>query len=259
MIRGLYTSGWSMLANSKKMDVISNNLANVSTNGYKRDLVVFESFPDVLARRLNDTRSPLNPSGKVGSMELGSDIGEIFTNYKQGQLTKSGSNLDIAFHGTDTAFFSIGIPGENGGMKEYYTRDGAFVLNADRQLVTKDGYPVLGQNGIITLDSENFSVSSDGSIFQNGELVDKLKIKDFKDTTALRKYGSNLLSAEGDVQEQPFSGVVAQGFIEQSNVNIIREMVDMIAVTRSYESSQKLLQAQDSTLEKAVNEVGAVR
>lgn len=259
MIRGLYTSGWSMLANNKKMDVITNNLANVSTNGYKRDVVVFESFPNVLTRRINDTRIITNPSGKIGEMQLGSDVGEVFTYYKQGQLVKSGNNLDLAFQGSDSAFFTVGVPDAEGNMKEYYTRDGGFVLNAEKQLVTKDGYPVMGQNGAITLSGEDFSVTSDGTIYQGGQIVDRLMIKDFKDTATLRKYGSNLLSVEGDGQEQNFTGAIAQGFIEQSNVNIVKEMVDMITVTRSYEASQKLLQAQDGTLEKVVNEVGAVR
>ncbi len=259
MIRGLYTSGWSMLVNSKKMDVISNNLANVNTNGFKRDTVVFESFPDVLTRRINDTRSNMNPSGKIGDMQLGSDVGEIFTYYKQGQLVKSGSNLDLAFQGTDSAFFTVGVPDAEGNIKEYYTRDGAFSLNAGRQLVTKEGYPVMGENGVITLSGEDFSVSPDGSVYQEGQLVDRLLIKDFGDTLALRKYGSNLITIDGDANEQIFTGTIVQGFVEQSNVNIIREMVDMISVTRSYEASQKLLQAQDGTLERAVNEVGAVR
>jgi flagellar basal-body rod protein FlgF len=259
MIRGLYTSGWSMLANSKKMDVISNNLANVNTNGFKKDLVVFETFPEVMTKRLYDTGYGSNPSGKIGQMELGSDVGEIFTYYRQGQLSKSGSNLDLAFQGTDSAFFTVGVPDAEGNTKEYYTRDGSFVLNAQKQLVTKEGYPVMGENGAITLAGEDFSVEPDGSIYQGGQIVDKLKIKDFSDATKLRKFGSNLVTVDGDAGEKSFTGIVTQGFVELSNVNIVKEMVDMIAVTRSYEASQKLLQAQDGTLEKVVNEVGVVR
>ena len=96
MIRSLYTSGWSMMANSKQMDVISNNLANANTNAYKRDNTIFEAFPGVLIKRINDTRSMLNPSGNIGSMNLSSDVGEIFTYYTQGQLVKSGSNFDLS-------------------------------------------------------------------------------------------------------------------------------------------------------------------
>jgi len=81
MIRGLYTSGWSMLANTKQMDVISNNLANVNTNAYKKDTVVYESFPEMLVKRINDSNSTDNPSGRVGGMHLGNDVGEVFTYY----------------------------------------------------------------------------------------------------------------------------------------------------------------------------------
>ena len=268
MIRGLYTSGWSMLANSKKMDVISNNLANANTNAFKKDGVVFEAFPSVLTKRIYDTRSGLNPSGQVGDMQLGSDVGTVWTYYTQGQLVKTGNNFDLSIQdqsadqnakNSNEAFFSVNAPDANGNMKEYYTRDGAFTINANKQLVTKEGYAVIGEKGPITLNGEDFSVNSDGTIVQNGQIIDKLKISNVTDTSTLRKFGSNLAEKTNETQEQPFTGSINQGFVEQSNVNIIKEMVDMITVTRSYEASQKVLQAQDGTLEKAVNEVGALR
>lgn len=259
MIRGLYTSGWSMMANNKKMDVISNNLANANTNAFKKDTVVFQSFPEVLTRRINDMRSNLNPSGKVGMMELGSDVGEVFTYYDQGQLLKTDNSSDLAIRGSDTAFFTVRAPGPDGNIREYYTRDGLFTLNAENQLVTKDGYAVMGEYGPIYLDSQSFAVESDGTIIQDGAVVDRLLIREFADASALRKYGSNLVESVDGAEQVNFTGTVEQGYIEQSNVNIIREMVDMISVVRAYEANQKILQAQDSTLEKVVNEVGAVR
>ncbi len=259
MIRGLYTSGWSMMANSKKMDVISNNLANVDTNAYKRDTVVFETFPEVLTKRVNDTKSALNPSGEVGNMQLGSDIGEIFTYYETGKSIETGRNLDMAVQNSGSAFFTVNVPDGNGNMKECYTRDGAFVIDSNNQLVTKEGYLVMGENGPITLQGEDFSVKDDGTIIQNGEEVDKLAIKDFTDTTTLRKFGSNLVEKTDATEEQTFNGLIAQGVLEGSNVNIVREMVDMITVMRSYEANQKLLQFQDNTLDKLVNQVGILR
>lgn len=259
MIRGLYTSGWSMLANSRKMDVISNNLANANTNAFKKDAVVFQTFPEVLAQRINDTKSPSNPTGRIGPMELGSDVGEIFTYYNQGQAVKTDNNLDFSLKGSGAAFFTVGVPQTNGDIAEYYTRDGAFSMNAFGELVTKEGYPVMGVDGPIVLSNEDFTVSKDGTVMQNENVVGKLLIRNFADTSTLRKYGSNLVSNTGQMQETPFEGEVVQGYVEQSNVNIIKEMVDMIGVTRAYEASQKVLQAQDGTLEKAVNEVGAVR
>lgn len=259
MIRGLYTSGWSMLANTRAMDVISNNLANINTNAYKKDGIVFQTFPDVLTKRINDTTSPTNPTGQVGSMQLGFDVGEIYTYYTPGQLIQTNGSTDMAIQNSYTAFFSVDVPDANGKLNEYYTRDGSFELNADKQLVTKDGYLVLGENGPITLKNAKFTIQDDGTIVQDGAVVDKLKIKEFTDSKTLRKFGSNLISITGDTKETPFSGTVKQGFIEQSNVNVVSEMVDMISVMRAYEANQKVLQAEDGTLDKTVNEVGSLK
>ncbi len=262
MIRGLYTSGWSMIANSKKLDVITNNLANVNTAGFKKDTVVFESFPDLLTKRIHDTQN----SSNIGSMSLSHDVGEIFTYYTQGQMTQTNNRMDLAISDDNTgeaaspAFFTIGLtdPQDNTNLKEYYTKDGAFVLNSNNQLSTKDGHLVLGENGPITLESGDFSVDNHGNIVQNGSVVDKLRITQFSDGTKLRKFGDNLVENQGSDTSE-FTGVVLQGFSEDSNVNVISEMVDMITVMRAYEANQKVLQAQDSTLEKVVSEVGVVR
>jgi len=259
MLRALYTSGWSMRANSKQMDIVSNNLANVSTNGYKKDTVVYESFPEAMVRRINDTHSTLNPSGKVGNVQFGNDVGEVYTYFNGGHLDKTDQNLDFAIKGSDSAFFSIGVPNEDGDITEYYTRDGSFILNSDRQLVTSEGHLVLGIDGPITLQNDNFNVLDDGSIVQNEEIVARLSIKEFTDTTTLRKFGENLIQSTEQTEEQEFTGIVKQGFLEQSNVNVVNEMINMITVMRAYESNQKVVQALDGTLEKAVNEVGVVR
>lgn len=262
MIRGLYTSGWSMIANSKKLDVITNNLANVNTTGYKKDTVVFETFPELLTKRINDTQN----SSNIGKMQLSSDVGEVYTYFTQGQLSQTNNRMDLAISDDATgenptpAFFTIGVadPNDNNSLKEYYTKDGSFVVNSNNQLVTRDGNLVLGENGPITLAKGDFSVDNKGNIVQDGKIVDKLKIVQFSDATKLRKYGNNLI--ENDSSETTeFKGSVLQGFTEQSNVNVVTEMVDMITVMRAYEANQKMIQAQDQTLGKAVTEVGAVR
>ncbi len=265
MIRGLYTSGWSMLANTKKMDVITNNMANANTTAFKKDTVVFESFPSVLTKRINDTKSPANPSANIGTMQLSSDVGEIFTYYTQGQLTQTGNSLDFGISDDNSgqtaspAFFTIGVMDANdNSIKEFYTKDGSFVLNANNQLVTKGGNLVLGESGPITLTDGAFSVNTKGEIIQNGAVVDKIRITQFSDATKLRKYGDNLIENNGS-EVMDFKGTVSQGYVEQSNVNVVNEMVDMITVMRAYEANQKVLQAQDGTLQKAVNEVGVVR
>ena len=258
MVRGLYTSGWSMLAIQKKMGIITNNMANVSTNGYKKDTLVLESFPSVLTKIIKDYNGTSDSTRNIGTMELGNDVGEVFTYYSQGQLTKTDNSLDMAIRDSSNAFFTVSVSEGDGNVKEFYTRDGSFTKGSDNSLLTKEGYAVMGENGPIILGSGDFSLGEDGTILQNDEVVDKLLIKEFEDTDALRKYGNNLLQADDEAVTRDFSGTVQQGFTELSNVNIVREMVDMITVMRSYEANQKVLQAIDGTLEKAVNEVGAV-
>jgi flagellar basal-body rod protein FlgF len=259
MIRGLYTSGWSMLAIEKKMDIISNNMANAATNGYKKDTLVLESFPELMTKKIKDFDGMSSVPHDIGTMRHSSDVGEVFTYYSQGQINKTENELDMAIRDSDNAFFTIAVPDENGNFTAFYTRDGAFSRNSNNMLVTSEGYAVLGENGPIVLQEGEFTVSEDGTIAQDGEIIDKLLITEFQDTSALRKHGNNLVRVVEGAVATEFTGTVQQGFIELSNVNIVREMVDMITVMRLYEANQKMLQAMDGTLEKAVNQVGTVR
>lgn len=248
-----------MLANEKKMDIITNNMANVNTTAYKKDAVVFESFPEVLTRRINDTRSRINPDSFIGNMQLGSDVGEVFTYYNQGQLLKTDNKLDMALRDSGSSFFTVKGTDGSGNEKEYYTRDGSFAIGEGNCLVTKEGYIVQGINGPIRINGDSFSVMPDGTVIQDGEIIDKLLIKEFTNTGTLRKSRNNLIEKTEQTEEGAFNGNVQQCYLELSNVNIVKEMVDMITVTRAYEANQKVLQAQDGTLEKAVNEIGALR
>lgn len=257
MIRGLYTSGWSMLALNKKMDVIANNLANVSTNGYKRDTVAMEGFPELLAKRLHDNTDGVVGGVPVGELSFSHDVGEVYTYFRPGGLVQTDNSLDFSIRDEGNAFFSIAVPvGEE--FTEQYTRDGGFMLNANGQLITKQGYFVLGEKGVIQLDGDQFTLLKDGTITQNGIAVDRLLIRQFENPGTLRKNGQNLLTPTDETVQADFTGQVLQNYIEQSNVEVVREMVDMISLMRSYEANQRIITAQDSTLEKAVNEVGRV-
>lgn len=261
MLRGIYTAGMGMQIQSQKMDVIANNLANVNTNGYKRDSTVFESFNDILTKRINDYYTPTNPSGEIGNMQLSSGIGQIFTDYNQGKLINTENSMDLAFSNSNTSFFTVEIPSQSSqsGTEERYTRDGGFTLDASGKLVTKDGYTVKGENGPIMLKGQAFNINDKGEVIQNDSIAGKLMIKTFKDTSGLRKVGDNLLKAEGQMEEKPFDGTVAQGFVEGSNVNSIKEMIDMISVVKAYETSQKVIKAHDDTLGRAVNDIASLR
>ena len=258
MLRGIYTSGLGMIIQNKKMEVISNNLANVNTNGYKSDSAVFESFDEVLTKRINDWYTPEDPSGKLGNMHLSTDVGQIFTNYQQGKLISTGNKTDLAISNGNNSFFVVNVPGES-GEQERYTRDGAFTQDAAGNLVTKEGYAVKGQNGAINLKGGDFQVTAKGEIVQDGKIVDQLMIKTFKDTSNLRKVGDNMVSIEGQAEEKEFDGSIAQGFIESSNVNSIKEMIDMITVVKAYEASQKVIKVEDETLGRAVNDIASLR
>lgn len=257
MIRGLYTSGYSMLTLNRKMDVVSNNMANVNTNGFKKDFVVFEEFSDVLVKRFFDGSDHSTRPVRIGNMTLYNDIAEVYTDFTQGALEHTGLSTDVAINGDESAFFCVAVP-VNDEFREFYTRDGGFKLDAEGRLVTRDGYIVMGENGVITLEGSDFIISREGEVIQNEEIIDTLRIRKFANPESLRKYGFNLWTVTDESQDADFEGTIEQGFVERSNVDSVREMVDMITVLRAYESNQKLIQYQDSTLDKAVNDIGRV-
>jgi flagellar basal-body rod protein FlgF len=248
-----------MLVNSKKMDVIANNLANTDTSGFKKDTVVLQSFPDILTSKINDSSPNMNPSGIIGNLRFGMDIGEVNTYFTQGQLAQTSRSLDFSITSADNAFFTVTKQIQNNDTNTLYTRDGSFILNAEGYLTTESGDTVLGQNGPIQLQGTDFSIKPDGKIIQNGRTIDTLLITQFQDSKTLVKYGNNLLTATQNAVQVEFSGQIQQGFIEKSNVSTVKEMVDMISTMRAYEANQKMIQFQDTTLEKAINEVGTLR
>ncbi len=269
-----------MIAQMGRIDVISNNLANVNTPSFKRDMVVMKSFPEMLIRRINDDGVRLLPQigsydlmPVVGKMGTGVEINEVFTEFVQGAFQQTSNDFDLALEGR--GFFSVET-----GEGERYTRNGSFLLDSDGYLVTKDGYRVLGENGTLRLKKNNFIVDEDGNVFENAEyrddpqrlvsmeenewnqtvLVDRLKIVDFPKIRYIKKVG------ESFYMETEYSGTafvpggerpkVHQGFLEASNVNPVVEMVNLIEVHRNYEASQRMIQAHDSALGRVINEVG---
>lgn len=257
MIRGLYTSTMGLQDNEKRLEIISNNLANVNTNGFKKDKPATSSFSDVMTQIIGGEQEESGSSKKnIGKLALGVGINEVVTDYKQGSLVKTDNPLDFAITNSNLSFFCIDVANGSGQTQEMYTRDGAFTINSLGQLVTKDGNIVKGENGSITLKGTNINVNSDGTIVEDGQVVDKLLIKEFADSKGLKKQGNNLIADTANSQTEESNGQIVQGSTETSNVNSINEMVDMINVMRAYESNQKVLQAHDQTLQKAVNEVG---
>lgn len=252
MVRGLYTAATGMMVQSKKMDIISNDLANVNTTGYKKDETIISSFPDILTSKIGGQDVTGQNVKPIGNMSLGARVDEVYTSFTQGSLIKTDGVVDIAVQGD--GFLSIGTPA---GVA--YTRDGQFSINGEGFIVTKEGYSVLGQEGPISVGEEylnaggSIKIDEKGNLIVNGEAMDTLALVDFADKRTLTKMGDNLYTSITAPTE--FGGSIIQGFIEASNVNPVTAMVDMITVSRAYEANQKMIQTQDTLLGKAVNEI----
>ncbi|MCL5256757.1 MAG: flagellar basal-body rod protein FlgF [Chloroflexi bacterium] len=255
MIRGIYASASSMLTLFSKQMVINNNLANVQTTGYKQDIANEEASPGLYLNRTNDLSSPFIPAGMstatpVGTLGTGVAVGESTLDMTQGQLEETGNPLDMALSGS--GFFSVQT---NQGV--LYTRDGSFVRNPDGRLTTANGELVLGQNGPIQIPEGEVQIASDGTVLAGGQQVDRLAIVEFPAGEQMVKTGGNLLqpATAGLAPAAATQTTVHQGFLERSNVDVTKAMVDMMAVARAYEASQKMIQFQDAALDKAVNEI----
>lgn len=257
MVKGLYTAYSGMINEQHRMDVLTNNLANSTTVGYKKEGTTSQSFDDVLALKVKDTSEPANIPKRIGINTPGVKIGENYTDYSQGSFKITDNTFDCALSGD--GFFTIEFVNKADEVSTKYSRDGSFTLTQDGYLVTKDGNFVMGNNGRIKLNPlMDSSIDSQGRISQNGTVVDTLKITDFTDYNYLEKYGENLLQPVEGATVQNANCKVMSGYLEMSNVQIVSEMVDLISVTRQYEANQKIIKAYDSTLEIAANQLGRV-
>lgn len=257
MVKGLYTAYTGMLNQQNKMDVISNNLANAAVTGYKKEGSTSQSFDTVLAYKIRD-RSIGVHTQRIGGMNLGVKIGENYTDYAQGPFKNTDNTYDLAISGN--GFFCVQFTNKAGVTSTKYTRDGSFTLNVNGYLVTKDGDYVLDNNGNrIRLDPLSTSrIDENGTIFQNDRAVARIGLRDFEDYNYLEHYGENYYQPVNGYRFKNADGQIIEGYLEASNVQVVQEMVEMISVTRTYESNQKVIQTIDSTLDKAVNQLGSV-
>lgn len=257
MIRSLYTAWTGMYTEQKRLDVISNNLANASTIGYKKEGVTSQSFDDAVTVKIRDESADWKQQ-VIGTMNLGVKIGEVYTDYQQGSLRETGEDYDLAMDGD--GFFVVNVTNSAGETNERLTRAGSFHITSDGYIVDVDGNHLQAESGDlqVSVDAGNVVIDTDGSVYVDGELTDTLLIKDYEDYNYLKKYADTYYQAVSGATEKEASGLVRQGFTEQSNVNVVDEMVDMIAITRAYEAGQKVIRTADSTLELAVSSVGKV-
>ncbi|MEI3225820.1 MAG: flagellar basal-body rod protein FlgF [Lachnospiraceae bacterium] len=257
MVRGLYTAYTGMINQQKRLDTVTNNLANASTTGFKREGLTSKSFDQMLTVKLNDLSVPYLNEG-IGKMSLGVKIGENYTDYSQGSFKETGNTYDLALAGN--GFFTISYTDKKGNTSEKYTRDGEFTMDSEGYLRTLEGDYVQGEGGniMIPVETSEVSIRDNGDIYADGEYVDSLRIVDFEDYNNIEKFGENLYNVVDGATETESTAAVKQGYLEMSNINVVKEMVEMITISRAYESNQKLIQTEDDMLDKSVNQVGKV-
>ena len=262
MVRGLYIAGTGMLLQRRRMETITNNITNAETTGYKKEFNVAHSFDEVLTRRINDTPPRVSlarevdgeyfPGWMVGPLNLGTQVDQLYIDFTQGSLEGTERSTDLALIGD--AFFVVQTA--NG---ERYTHNGAFHLDSEGYIVDGEGNFLLGQNGPIYVGGLDFRVDSNGNVFNEEGYVDTIRVVSFADNNELRRQGSTLYYSLEPPLDAANPYQIAQGFLEMSNVDIGREMVDMLAMYRTYETNQRFITMIDETVGKAVNEIGRLR
>jgi flagellar basal-body rod protein FlgG len=262
MVRGIYTSASGMMAQQRTVDVVANNLANVNTNGFKKDVAIFRAAPEDRFFRLNDPlKLPwvnfiVDKRPYIGWSGSGVKPDEVFTKHAAGSLKQTMNPLDLAIVGE--GFFKVETPQ---GVR--YTRDGAFVIDNQDRIVTSTGFVVMGEDGQpITVKGKTVMFATDGAVLVDGKQAGKVQIVQFEEPFMdLKKVGDNLFAEyEGGKPEiKAENPQVIAGYLEGSNVNPVQEMVDMITALRAYETSQRMITSQDGTVDRAINTVGIVK
>ncbi|MBM7698859.1 flagellar hook-basal body protein [Kurthia huakuii] len=278
MFKGVYTATTGMIAQQRRTEMLSNNIANASTPGYKADQSTVRAFPNMLLSAIEkngkaNLQNGFNPMAaqKIGTIGTGVYMQETIPDYTQGQLVETGLKSDVAL--VDEYLPVRGDDDRTGGLyfrlqtdgAEAYTRNGNFTVDSEGSLVTTGGNYVLSTTGEpIQVTSDDYTITEDGRVLENNELIAQLDVAYVEDPDTLIKQdnglyysedGNDLASAYDD-NDVAFS--MRQGYIEQSNVDAGSTMTEMMSAYRSFEANQKMLQAYDRSMDKAVNEIGKV-
>lgn len=242
MIQGIYTASMGMTPLLQKQDQIANNLANANTTGFKQSGLFVKSYQKFLE---NDQLQPFV------NQQIKAD--EVYVDYSEGPLRQTDNTFDVAIKGS--GFFTIMT---DAGLQ--YTRNGNFSLSPDGLLVCSDGSRVMGTEGFIRVERDiPVTITNKGEVIQQRESKGVIKVTDFKKPYNMYRCGDSrfrplIPSEESSVESAGY--VMRQGYLEGANVDVIRNMVQMISAYRNFEADQKAIHAQDETLEKAVNQVG---
>ena len=242
MIDALAIAAQAMSDDMTRMSIISQNLANVSTIAYRKQLAVSRSFLDYLA---------VPVAGGTGALPITLPRAEIVTDQAAGTQRRTSNPLDFAIEGE--GFFEL-----RGAQGPIYTRRGDFQIDAQGRLVAANGLPVMGLSGEISLASEAVRVDTDGKIYERDVQVAQLRIVRFVNPQTLHYAGSGLYVASSGAASEPAppNQRVRQGYLENSNVASASEMVRLIETLRHFEANQKVIQGYDLMLERAIRTLG---
>ena len=256
MVKGLYTAHTGLRNEQNRMDVMTNNLANVTTVGFKKEGTTSQAFSAVQAKKLKDASVGLRNEQAIGFNRPGVKIGENYIDYTQGSFRITNNTFDLALSGD--GFFALEFTNKAGETSTKYTRAGNFTLTNEGFLVNSDGDYVLDVNNrrIQLNPLMDADIQEDGTINQNGVRVAQIQVVDFEDYDYLERYGETYFQPIEGARITNSSAQVQSGILEMANVQIVSEMVNMISITRQYESNQKIIQTYDRTLDTAVNDLG---
>ena len=243
MIKGIYSSGAGMQPHSARLEVLANNIANANTTGFKKDKLFIQAMKDA------------GMAHSQGEGELKGLESRAFIDFSEGSFMETKNPLDFAIQGR--GFFVLETPQ---GIR--YTRNGNFSMAADGTVINGQGYPVLGSSGRIQvpqpqkISETSISVNGHGDISLGSVHLGKLRVADFENLNLIKKAGNSMFVT--DAQEKPVNldghdTIVRQGYLEESNVEGIHEMIELVEMTRSFETDQRTIQSQDSTLERAMD------
>ncbi|QDP41625.1 flagellar hook-basal body protein [Radiobacillus deserti] len=272
MLRGFYTAASGMIAQQRRQETLSNNIANALTPGYKQDQSSLRSFPEMLIQRMESEKLPVSRNfnvpmnAQIGSISTGVYVQENISDFSQGSLKQTSMS-------TDMALVDGNMPDETGGIffevqnpegEVRYTRNGNFTVDADGYLVTNQGYYVLDQAGNrIETDGVEFTVTGQGTLQLPNQNI-PLGVAYTANVNDLIKEGEGLYRVEGaelaDARGQ--AGItfsVQQGYLEGSNVDMAQTATEMMSAYRLFEANQKVLKAYDESMDRAVNQIGKIR
>ncbi len=239
MIKGIYTSASGMIPHIRKQEVTANNLANASTPGYKKDQVFTQELSRAQQKQQvtrSDWQRPL--------------VDDIYTNFTPGVFDRTGNPLDLAIDGD--GFFQLELPDGTRAL----TRAGSFRVNSDGLLTFPDNALVIGSGGPIEIGTGTISVTQDGMVQVNGSTAGTITPVTVEDLGMLKKIGESMWTVPDDVELIPVPRAsIQQGFLESSNVDVVREMIDMIISFRNYEADAQALKTQDQSLDHLFNRV----